>query len=376
LIAVLCMVLVFPLTTAVFAGERELFEVRAERRPGSGWIDVSYVTAELLSPAWVVVSASDDSGDSFNVPVRSVVGDVGRLDAGIAGARRLQWHALADSPDLFIHDWRVELAIWETPPVPPWQDMIRVPAGTVLMGSDGGDADERPQRDVQLSAFYIDRFETTSRAFMWYVQSTGRRTAAEHVDSSLIYEDGGYRTVRGASWWRPEGSAIVSLNHPVVQVDWHDAKGYCEWAGKRLPTEAEWERAARGDDNRTFAWGWEGPDDDGFRANFGDPGCCHESDRDGFLRTAPVGSFASGRSPFGVEDMAGNVWEWVADWYGEEYYQRAPALAPIGPPRGSARVLRGGSWISYPFMLRASYRGNHEPEMRHNYGGFRCARTP
>ena len=144
----------------------------------------------------------------------------------------------------------------------------------------------------------------------------GRRTAAEHVDSSLIYEDGGYRTIRGASWWRPEGTAIISLDHPVVQVDWYDAQAYCEWAGRRLPTEAEWERAARGDDGRTFAWGWEGPEG-GNRANFGDSRCCHESDRDGFLRTAPVGNFPGGRSPFGAEDMAGNVWEWVADWYGE-----------------------------------------------------------
>ena len=161
MIAVLSMIFVIQLTTAVCAGERgdplnravqlnraDLLEVRAERRPGSGWIDVSYITSQLLSPAWVIVSASDDSGDSFDVPVRSVVGDVGRIGAGTAGARRLQWHALADIPDLFIHDWRVELTISQTPPVPTWQDMIHVPEGTVMMGSSEGDADERPQRDV------------------------------------------------------------------------------------------------------------------------------------------------------------------------------------------------------------------------------------
>ena len=360
-------------TSSALAGEAELRDVHVRRRPASGWIDVYYsLSSEWTSPVWVVVSASSDGGESYDVPVRSVVGDVGRIDPG-AGRRWLQWYAFADAPDLLTHEWRLELTLSPSAPVPTSQDMIRVPAGVVVMGSEEGDADERPQRHVEVPAFYVDRFETTNRAFLWYVQSTGHRTAAEWADSSLVYEDGGYHTVPGASWWRPQGSAVAELDHPVVQVDWHDAQAYCEWAGKRLPTEAEWERAARGDDGRTFPWGWDRPDED-LRANSGDSRCCHESDRDGFLRTSPVGSFPSGRSPFGVEDMAGNVWEWVADWYSDGYYAEGVDTAPTGPHRGSAKVLRGGSWISYPFMLRSSYRGKHEPQMRHNYGGFRCAR--
>ena len=362
----------------VSAAEPRPLDVRAERRPGSDWVDVFYsLPPGLRSPLWVTVSASDDAGVSDQVLVLSVVGDVGRIDAA-AGRRRLQWHALADAPGLFERQWRVELTLAEAPPVPPSQDMIHLPAGVVTMGSADGDADERPRHEVQVPAFYLDRFETTNRAFLWFVQSTGHRTAAERADSSLIYVDGGYRTVPGASWWRPDGRARAHglLDHPVVQVTWDDARAYCEWAGKRLPTEAEWERAARGGDDRVFPWGWEGPGDGVYRANFGDSRCCHESDRDGFLRTAPVGSFPRGRSPFGVEDMAGNVWEWVADWYDGAYYAGSARMAPTGPPDGSARVLRGGSWISYPFMLRAAYRGRHDPAMRHNYGGFRCARTP
>ena len=365
------------------AGELQRLDSRAERRPGGDWIDVYYsLPAGLPSPLWLSVSASDDAGVSFDVPVFSVVGDVGRIDAA-TGTRRLQWHALADAPALFERDWRVELTLSPSPPVPASRDMIQVPAGVVTMGSADGDADERPQHPVRLPAFFIDRFETTNRAFLWFVQATGHRTTAERADSSLIYVDGGYRTVQGASWWRPsgDGGLLGLLDHPVVQVSWHDARAYCDWAGKRLPTEAEWERAARGDGDRIFPWGWERPDDGLYRANAGESRCCQESDRDGFLRTAPVGSFPFGRSPFQVEDMAGNVWEWVADWYDGSYYADshitgAPVLAPPGPRHGTERVLRGGSWISYPFMLRVSYRGKHEPEMRHNYSGFRCARTP
>ncbi|MEC7842526.1 MAG: formylglycine-generating enzyme family protein, partial [Candidatus Latescibacterota bacterium] len=255
--------------------------------------------------------------------------------------------------------------------------MVRISGGSFRMGSGSGDHQERPVHSVDLPPFWIDRYETTNRAFMRFVQATGYRTAAETEGRSTIYVDGGYRTAVGAAWSDPAGSGGIRglLDHPVVQLTWRDAWAYCRWAGKRLPTEAEWEKAARGDDGRTYPWGREKPDEGGvFRANQGTTSCCRESDRDGYLNTAPVGSFPLGRSPYGVEDMAGNVWEWTADWYGPAYYETAPRQAPSGPPEGKERVLRGGSWISYPHVLRTTYRGRHTEETRHNYGGCRCAR--
>ena len=111
-----------------------------------------------------------------------------------------------------------------------------------------------------------------------------------------------------------------------------------------------------------------------YRANYGTDRCCHESAQDGFLNTAPVGSFPLGVSPYGLYDMTGNVWEWIQDWYSPDYYAASPWRNPTGPATGTERVLRGGSWISYRFMLRTSYRGHHTEETRHNYSGFRCAR--
>ena len=157
-------------------------------------------------------------------------------------------------------------------------------------------------------------------------------------------------------------------DHPMNCVTYHGAQTYCAWAGGRLPTEAEWEFAARGDDGRAFPWGDDPPScarvvmEDSV-----DDGC-------GMDRTAAVGSKPRGATPEGVEDLAGNVWEWVADWYDENYYARSPDRDPDGPPTGTRRVTRGGAWLSSePAGLRGAFRDHEEPEYVGNGVGFRCA---
>ena len=238
--------------------------------------------------------------------------------------------------------------------------MVFVPEGTFTMGIDHPRAtDERHQHPVQLSDFYIDRCEVTNDQFAAFVAATGHLTTAE--------QPGEAESADGISWRQPEGpgSSIVGReNHPVVYVSWHDAQAHCAWKGKRLPTEAEWEKSARGMDGRMWPWGTQfGP---GFANLWGT--------EDGYEKTAPVGSFPAGASPHGALDMAGNVWEWCADWYGEDYYASSPRENPSGPEEGQFKVLRGGSWINPPGPLRSTNRFKVLPVDRSTYIGFRCAR--
>ena len=208
--------------------------------------------------------------------------------------------------------------------------MVYVPAGEFLMGS--GDADglaednEKPQHTVYLGAYWIDRTEVTNAQYRKCVEAGACR------EPECPYS------------WGHE-SAYNAPDHPVVCVSWYDARAYAAWVGGWLPTEAEWEKAARGTDGRIYPWGDEF---DGNRLNYCDRNCTKgdidTSVDDGYVVTAPVGSYLSGTSPYGALDMAGNVWEWVADWYDAEYYGRSPARNPQGPASGDYRVLRGGDF--------------------------------
>ena len=225
------------------------------------------------------------------------------------------------------------------------QQMVLVPAGKFTRGSSHAD-DEKPVRSIYLNAFYMDKYQVTVGQYARYLKVTDME---EPPDWNIMNQ--------------PQ-----HLRRPVVNVTWEDAVNYCKWAGKRLPTEAEWEKAARGTDGRIYPWGNEAPTR--LHANYG------RSDWDNHQALTPVGSFEAGKSPYGIYDMAGNAWEWVFDWYGNEFYGKGPEKNPIGPAKGDTKVVRGGSWLYVPDFLRASFRFNADPS-GHQFGyGFRCAKTP
>ena len=234
--------------------------------------------------------------------------------------------------------------------------IVHVPAGEFLMGSPPGEGydNEHPQHTVYVSEFWIDKTEVTNAKYRKCVEA------------------GTCRAPTTCDWGEPTYSDSSKTDHPVVCVSWHDAKTYCEWTGKRLPTEAEWAKAARGTDGRKYPWG---NSFDGSKVNFCDVNC--ESDLkdrsadDGYQRTAPVGSYPEGASPYGALDMAGNVEEWCQDWYDEDYYASSPQRDPQGPSSGLHRVVRGGSWVhNSGGYVRAAWR--LRAGVRISFIGFRC----
>jgi formylglycine-generating enzyme required for sulfatase activity len=249
---------------------------------------------------------------------------------------------------------------------------VRVPRGDLLMGSEAGEPEEAPVHRVTVAAFSIDRFEVTNEQFAEFVRRTGHVTDSERSGVGWHW-DGTWRESRGADWRHPRGpgSSIVGLDrHPVVQVSWNDATAYCRWRGARLPTEAEWERAARGAGDRVYPWGDESPRG---RASYGRDTCCRADAGDGFLHTAPVGAFPRGRSPFGVDDLAGNVWEWVEDWFDARFYARSPVHDPVNSLGTLRKVIRGGGWGNDAAGLRSTLRHANPPDIGLSMVGFRCA---
>jgi formylglycine-generating enzyme required for sulfatase activity len=221
------------------------------------------------------------------------------------------------------------------------------PMGT-LMDGEWVDENEMPQHIVYLNGFWIDESEITNSQYALCVQD--ETCAPPHKNNSYSYSE---------YYGNPEYD-----HYPVVQVDWAQAKSYCEWAGRRLPTEAEWEKAARGTSEQTYPW--EGENKGEFFANFyvynvGD--------------TTPVKNYKAGKSPYGAYDMAGNVYEWVADWYSDTYYASSSLYNPTGPETGLARVMRGGAWSSDWVFIRTASRMYYYPEDFSGDIGFRCAQS-
>jgi formylglycine-generating enzyme required for sulfatase activity len=228
-----------------------------------------------------------------------------------------------------------------------------------------------PQHEVHLDSFRLDRTEVTNAQYAAFLNEQGNQREAGMTwlnlwdeDCLIEWADGGYRPKEGYA------------DHPVVEVTWYGASAYCTWARKRLPTEAEWEKAARGTERLLYPWG---DTFDGNLVNSCDVKCTEDwSDEawdDGYAYTAPVGSYQDGASPYGALDMAGNVGEWVADWYGEDYYGNALDSNPLGPGSGERRVIRGGSWYELGGSMRAAQRSHDDPAVSDGNLGFRCAHS-
>jgi len=246
----------------------------------------------------------------------------------------------------------------------PKGEMVLVPAGEFLMGSDKK-ADrlayrsEIPQRQVYLDAFEIGKYEVTALEYLKFVLATNRSPQLD---------------------WRYDGGNFQEsmANHPIMHVTWYDADAYCKWAGQRLPTEAEWEKAARGTQGRLFPWGSEyaGPT----RANFGRTGLSGPvRDRPERLLLYPpiisVDKYENAVSPYGLYQTIGNVAEWVADWYDPDYYKKAPDRNPQGPETGTQKAFRGGGWMDSTTTMRVAMRNGTDPNTRINWLGFRCAQS-
>ena len=249
------------------------------------------------------------------------------------------------------------VAKWKTK-----DEMVLIPAGEFAMGSDKKKdrlayRSEIPQRTVYLDPFLIGKYEVTALEYLKFVLATDRLPQLD---------------------WRYDGGNFqeTMAHHPIMHVSWYDADAYCKWAGKRLPTEAEWEKAARGVDGRLFPWGNEyaGPT----RANFGRTGLSGPvRDRPERLLLYPpiisVDRYENAVSPYGLYQTIGNVAEWVSDWYDQDYYKTAPDRNPKGPETGTQKAFRGGGWMDSTTTMRAAMRNGTDPRTKINWMGFRCA---
>lgn len=280
--------------------------------------------------------------------------------------------------------------------------MVKLPGGTFLMGTDHPEAwaqdGEGPVREVTVSSFYLDICAVTNRQFEAFVNATGYKTEAEAFGWSYVFhllipkkvmKKGKHRPLEGLNWWlgvegaswrRPEGPGTnirKRLDHPAVHISWNDATAYCAWAGKRLPTEAEWEYAARGGQvQKIYPWGDELTPGGKHRCNIWQGEFPHRNTaEDGYIGTAPVRSFAA--NPFGLYNMSGNVWEWCADWFSPTHHLTASRINPAGPDNGELRLMKGGSYLchhSYCNRYRVAARNGNTPDSSTGNCGFRCAR--
>jgi formylglycine-generating enzyme required for sulfatase activity len=396
---------------AFYGADKEQFTANLQLPESVGNIETSEMTWEMYHGEFewpdagtlvIDIALSESESEAYLVMLVSPVKD----------SELVREEVMVPAIQAFAPDTVTKDQIAATPAIPPIQlpepidtrirladgmVMVYVPAGEFEMGNMGiqwmwsgslveGDLDlqvfidERPQHVVYLDTFWIDQTEVTVGMFRTFVEATGYETTAEIEGWGAPWTDGPMEEewphVPGTDWRHPHGPASSAMDdHPVVQVTWEDAVAYCEWAGGHLPTEAQWEMAARGPDGRLWPWG---DAYDGDRGSFCDASCPvkrwnHDAYDDGYALTAPVSSFPGGASPYGALDMAGNVWEWVADWYDEDYYTDSPYENPTGPSYGTERTQRGGAWINNESWVRITVRHATPPWARFDDLGFRCA---
>ena len=262
-------------------------------------------------------------------------------------------------------------------PIQTWgktpEGMVLVPAGEFIMGTDDSHAssDQRPAHKVYLDAFYIDKHEVTNAQFEEFILAGGYKKRKYWTEAGwkFIQKERFYYIYPTREVYRIEaphayGDNDVSTapDHPVIGVSWYEAGAYAKWAGKRLPTEAEWEKAARGlEKTRVYPWGNKM---DFSKLNY----FPHQQ------KLKPVGSFPTGESSYGVLDMAGSVWEWCSDWHAGNYYVQSPNKNPKGPAQGELKILRGGGWASIRLQLQCTHRNAEKPTRRAFTVGFRCVK--
>ena len=252
--------------------------------------------------------------------------------------------------------------------------MVYVPAGEFQMGCDESNpsescnSDEQPLHPVYLDAYYIDKYEVTNAQYARFLnvmgnQEEGGGTWLDAGDTDVrIHESGGV--------WQVDAGYE---NHPVTEVTWYGARAYCQWQGKRLPTEAEWQKAARGSsDTRVYSWGDDAPDCSRLNYEHYNGSSSEHCVGD----TSPVGGYPTGQSPYEAMDMSGNVWEWVNDWYDVNYYDDSPYSNPPGPATGTSKLLLGGSWSDIWHFVRAANRSCTGPDGSYNNVGIRCVAGP
>jgi formylglycine-generating enzyme len=371
---------------------------------------------------WMYESRAVARSARAEPPATGARGDAARPGAGSAGS------AIAGKDDEQKPDPPQAVPRFVDPPGPAPEGMAWISGGTFVMGDDDGQPDEAPAHPVTLDGFWMDRTEVTNAQFKKFVDATGYKTLAERTperedfrglvpdvkdipaenlvagsicfnerfDRSTLTQDGPlwpyqvWKYVKGANWKHPEGpdSTIDDrMQHPVVHVNWDDAVAYCKWAGKRLPTEAEWEYAARGGlKNAIYPWGNELVKNGKWMLNIWQGKFPDKNEvQDGFLTTAPVASFPA--NGYGLYDMAGNVWEWCSDFYRPDYYRYSPFVNPQGPsdsfdpmePQYAKRVQRGGSFMcsdNYCRGYRVAARMKGTPDSGAFHTGFRTVLSP
>jgi len=375
--------------------------VSSAQRTGTTLVDITYDVDDSDGDTLTIsVAVSDDGGSTFTVSASSFTGDVGNGIAPGAG-KHIVWDAGADVPDVYGANYRIRVTADDGYVDMP--DMALIPAGEFEMGTDETDIpglvewtkqwysdpqaswyeDEAPRHTVYLDAFYMDKYEVTNSQYAEFLNAYGKNSdAAGH--ELLDTDDPDCLIEKVGSTYSPKSGYE---DHPVIEVSWYGAAAYAQFHGKRLPTEAQWEKAARGGlVEKKFPWGDHDPD--GTQCNFADKNTniswSDKSADDGYERTAPVGSYPA--NGYGLYDMAGNVCEWCADEYNSGYYSVSPTNNPMGPGTvitfanddftniddWSHRVVRGGSWFFNPLYLRAAGRSLTTPTVTGYSNGIRC----